>query len=173
MAASRPGGIRQCTAPQLHAGNTFHSVAPQLHPSMTHRSIALGVCLARVLPCLGQHPIVPVDVVGVEAQLALLGVLLDGVQQLVLCTKTRQLLQNFVKLMRASHSLNPCNPKLFVRYYEVYHYCDSNIRRESDALGSYAGCLHQAAAVSKCVLKPPANLQWPPPSWLRTPWGSH
>jgi hypothetical protein len=38
-----------------------------------------------VLPRLWQQAIVPVDVVGVEAQLALLGVLLDGRAGLILC----------------------------------------------------------------------------------------
>ena len=37
-----------------------------------------------ILPSLGQQAVVPVDVVGVEAQLALLDVLLDGVALLVL-----------------------------------------------------------------------------------------
>lgn len=36
-----------------------------------------------VLPCLGKHAVVPVNVVRVEAQLALLGILLDGVGDLV------------------------------------------------------------------------------------------
>lgn len=42
------------------------------------------VLVAGVLPGLGQEAVVPVDVVGVEAEFALLGVLLDGVCGLVL-----------------------------------------------------------------------------------------
>ena len=41
-----------------------------------------------VLPGLGQHAIVPVDVVGVVPQLPLLCVLLDGRQLLILLTCT-------------------------------------------------------------------------------------
>ena len=41
-----------------------------------------------VLPGLGQHAIVPVDVVGVVPQLPLLRVLLDGRQLLILRTCT-------------------------------------------------------------------------------------
>ena len=48
-----------------------------------HRCINLLVVVARVFPGLGQEPIVPVNVVGVEAQLALLDVLLNGGQLLV------------------------------------------------------------------------------------------
>ena len=39
-----------------------------------------------VLPSLREQPVVPVDVVGVKAELPLLQVLLDGVSDLVLCT---------------------------------------------------------------------------------------
>lgn len=50
----------------------------------THSSIGVPVGVCRVLPRLGEQAIVPVDVVGVEAQLALLDVLLDGGSRLSL-----------------------------------------------------------------------------------------
>ena len=48
----------------------------------------VGVGDGGILPGLGQQAVVPVDVVGVEAQLALLDVLLDGVAVLILRTSS-------------------------------------------------------------------------------------
>eukprot|EP00955_Chlamydomonas_euryale_P108729 365870-Chlamydomonas_euryale.AAC.11 len=47
-------------------------------------TVQLSVFVARVLPGLWQQAVVPVDVVRVEAQLALLDVLLDGSADLIL-----------------------------------------------------------------------------------------
>ena len=45
---------------------------------------ALLVGMSRALPGLGEKAVVPVDVVGVEAEVALLHILLDGSLDLVL-----------------------------------------------------------------------------------------
>jgi hypothetical protein len=64
----------------VHATHVAGSAADlhHIHGIVVARGVALGVLVAGVLPGLGQQAVVPVDVVGVEAQLALLGVLLDG-----------------------------------------------------------------------------------------------
>jgi hypothetical protein len=69
---------------QLHAASEPNCLAPMRRPS-THRDVVeLGVLDAGVLPGLGQQAVVPVDVVGVKAELALLDVLLDGSVCLIL-----------------------------------------------------------------------------------------
>ena len=49
--------------------------------------LELRVLVCRVLPGLGQQAVVPVDVVGVKTELALLDVLLNGVANLILRKK--------------------------------------------------------------------------------------
>mmetsp|Transcript_35954 Transcript_35954/g.80036 ORF Transcript_35954/g.80036 Transcript_35954/m.80036 type:complete len:256 (+) Transcript_35954:737-1504(+) len=69
----------------VHAAALASSTADlnDVHWVVVTRGVELGVLVGGVLPGLGQQAIVPVDVVGVEAQLALLHVLLDGGADLV------------------------------------------------------------------------------------------
>jgi hypothetical protein len=70
----------------LLAGHSPPTTTPSFFSApLAHRdAVQLGVLVCGVLPGLGQQAVVPVDVVGVEAQLALFGVLLDGRGRLVL-----------------------------------------------------------------------------------------
>ena len=58
-------------------------INPHLPLSHTHLDLELRVLVARVLPRLREQPVVPVDVVRVEAQVALFDVLLDRVARLL------------------------------------------------------------------------------------------
>lgn len=72
----------------IHARFAQYGCASRQH---AHRSVEVLVGDTWVLPCLWQEAVVPVDIVGVEAELALLHVLLDGVGGLILyrtCTST-------------------------------------------------------------------------------------
>lgn len=63
------------TSKQAWRGGNQHITYPAVE--------AVGVLVGGILPGLGQHAVVPVDVVRVEPDLALLGVLLDGVARLI------------------------------------------------------------------------------------------
>lgn len=96
LRAARRGGDHLCTRtrPCPVLGRVVSAARPQALPQAPPRpgpSVpgAAHVCGPLPLPqpsqaCLGQQAVVPVDVVGVEAQLALLGVLLDGRGWLIL-----------------------------------------------------------------------------------------
>lgn len=96
LRAARRGGDHLCTRtrPCPVLGRVVSAARPQALPQAPPRpgpSVpgAAHVCGPLPLPqpsqaCLGQQAVVPVDVVGVEPQLALLGVLLDGGAGLVL-----------------------------------------------------------------------------------------
>ena len=66
------------------AGGWAQVFSEILNPQPTYTGTeAVGVLVVGVLPGLGQHAVVPVDVVGVEADGALLDVLLDRVAHLL------------------------------------------------------------------------------------------
>lgn len=74
-----------CRARPLHCPES--PACPPREGAGPHRRVTLCVLVVRVLPRLRQQPVIPVDVVGVEAQSALLDVLLDGGAGLVLQTR--------------------------------------------------------------------------------------
>jgi hypothetical protein len=84
MPVGRHGGRTRCVCDWrfFHWGPRRRARLPP-GPATHPRVEAVGVLVAGVLPGLGEHAVVPVDVVGVEPDLALLGVLLDGVAHLV------------------------------------------------------------------------------------------
>lgn len=62
----------------VHAHVPSQNVIP-VSLQIYRNAAKLLIFLLRVLPCLRQHAVVPVDVVGVKAQLVLLNVLLQRV----------------------------------------------------------------------------------------------
>ena len=84
------GEKKNCTALSPSLSLPFLSLSPLLNPPTQtqtqhppHLDLELRVLVARVLPRLRQQPVVPVDVVRVEPQVALLDVLLDRVARLL------------------------------------------------------------------------------------------
>ena len=64
-------------------GYSFIPTTTTTTTTTTYRSLQLCVRMPRILPGLGQHPVVPVDIIRVMPQLPLLNILLDRIPHLI------------------------------------------------------------------------------------------
>lgn len=154
-------------APPLCSAATWQSRYGQSPPAPphreAHRGVALGVLVLWVLPRLRQQPVVPVDVVGVEPQLALLPVLLDGRLGLVLRAGNGICMQGCVR------ACVPCAMEP-ARRVAVGQLAPAAARVPTAATARGTGAEAQRSLLSITVT---VRSPWRPPSWRMSPWGSH
>ena len=109
---------------------------------ITHRKVKNRVGVAWVFPGLWQHPVVPVDVVGVEAELPSFQVLLDRSSDFMLKIHTKH-----TTIIRSD-----CRPACRVykyKYYYLYMVCMAEGKGDT-----HGGHLH----LSRCLLRNLAHI---------------